>query len=282
MEMNEMLNAENLDALTPDSLLAICEKLGFQVKPLMWNGEPTNRSIISRGETFITVVSDRYKLVPNEVAEAFGEEVAKRTGAIPFLRYSDDDGHSIINSYLMPEVVADNVSSRVGFFITNSIDERMSFRIKSFLKWDDKVIYLGSLISGVVRKHTKNIDVEMADVTAVANEAVMKAKMFAQNLESWKNIDVTTGAGIGLVEKIRISLLPNIYRPPYLLKATKRVKEEQIPKTPANLSLFGMYMDLIKCINNAPTGKLSENVKVNYFNMVHKALSDAIEGKIRG
>jgi hypothetical protein len=120
----------------------------------------------------------------------------------------------------------------------------------------------------------------MSDITTIANEAVAKAREFGVKLNSWKDISVSEGVGIGLLEKVRVSNLPNIYRPPYLLKATKRVKENEIPKTPENLSLFGMYMDLINTINNSPTGRLSEKVKVNYFNMIHKALDDVIVGKV--
>jgi hypothetical protein len=85
-----------------------------------------------------------------------------------------------------------------------------------------------------------------------------------------------SGKGIGLMEKIRVSLIPGVYRPAYLLKPTKRVKENEIPPPPANLSLFRMYMDIIHTLNNPPTGRLSENTKINYFNMLHKAISEVI------
>jgi hypothetical protein len=263
------IDLENID------LEKICTSLGFEITPYKFRGRDiTNLMEISRNDKFITIVSNRYKLLPNEFAELIGEDVASRVGAKLVNRIAD--GNMLILTYLLDEFQINNSKAQAGFFITNSIDERMSFRIKSFLWYENEVIYLGSLVSGVIRRHTKNIDIDMDNVVSTAREAVTTAEKFAKQIPDWSQISVVSGKGIGLMEKIRVSLIPGVYRPAYLLKPTKRVKENEIPPPPANLSLFRMYMDIIHTLNNPPTGRLSENTKINYFNMLHKAISEVI------
>ena len=265
MEMGD-IDLGNMD------LEKVCTNLGFQVTPYKFRGRYTTNLVeISRNDSFITIVSNRYKLLPNEVALAIGEEISSQIGAKRVSTIEDDN--SIIIHYLQDELTTESGKIiRAGFYITNSVDERMSFRIKSFLIYNKEVIYLGTLISGVVRRHTKNIDIDMEKILEIAKEAVKIASQFALQIDDWSKISVSDGYGIGIMESIRTSLIPNIYRPTYLLKPTKRVKEHEIPSTPNNLSLFRMYMDTIHCINNPPTGKLSEKTRIQYFNMLHKAI----------
>lgn len=264
------IDVENIDLET------VCTNLGFEVNPYLFKGrDRTNLLEISRNDRFICMVSNRYKLVPNEVVKAIAEDVAETVGAEMIDIYEEDE--NLIVHYLLDEFELSNgTKARAGFYVTNSVGGGMSFRIKSFLMYDDKIIYLGTLISGIVRKHTTNIDIDMQKVIGTANDAIARAVAFAWNLDDWKHISVKYGKGIGLIEKIRVSNLPNVYRPSYLLKPTTRVKESQIPDTPPGLTLFGMYMDLIHAINYPPTGRLSEKTKINYFNMVHKALEEAM------
>jgi hypothetical protein len=265
------IDVENID------LQMICDNLGFEVNPHHFRGRKTNFMEISRNDRFITIVSNRYKLVPNEVALTIADDVADRVNAKRIGHYNDDQGDNIIVQYLLDEFeTARGVKARAGFYVTNSVGGFMSFRIKSFLLYDNKIIYLGSLISGIVRRHTKNIDIDMDGIVETAREAVETAKKFAYTIDTWRRISVAEGSGIGLVENIRVSNIPNVYRPTYLLKPTKRVNESEIPSTPPYLSLFQMYMDIVHSINNPPTDRLSEKGKITYFNMLHKALEEEI------
>jgi len=264
------IDVENID------LEYICDKLGFEMSPHHFRGEKTNFMEISRNDRFITMVTNRYKLVPNEVAEAIADEVAEKMGAKKIGHYEDGED-SIIIHYLLDEFeTARGSKARAGFYVTNSVGGFMSFRVKSFLLYEDKIIYLGSLISGIVRRHTKNIDIDMDSIVQIAKDAVEMAKKFAYTIDTWRRLSVSEGDGIGILEKIRVSLIPNVYRPTYLLKPTKRVKESDIPPTPSQLTLFEMYMDIVYAINNPPTGRLSEKGCITYFNMLHKALEGEI------
>lgn len=267
------IDVENLD------LGMVCDSLGFEVTPYKYKGrDDTNLVEISRNDKFITIVGKGYKLLPNEVAEAIGKELATRVGAEMVGHYGATEGceNSMIAHYLLDEFEMNGTKARAGFYITNSIDEKMSFRVKSFLKYEDEIIYLGHLVSGIIRKHTKNLEIDMNDIVETAKKSVDKAVEFAWDIMNWKSISVSVGKGIGIVERIRVSGIPNVYRPAYLLKPTKRVKENEIPNTPFGLSLFDMYMDIVFAINHSPVGKLSEKGRILYFNMLHKSLGEIV------
>jgi len=258
-------------------LESTCKNLGFEITPYKFRGrDDTNLLEISRDGKFICMVTERYKLIPNEIVLEIAENIATMTGAEKTDIY-EEDGNIIIQYLLDAFELPGGTMARAGFYVTNSVGGGMSFRIKSFLMYEDKIIYLGTLVSGIVRKHTKNIDIDMKKIMDTATDAIARAVKFAWNMDEWKNISVKYGKGIGLLEKVRVSKLPNVYRPSYLLKPTKRVKESDIPDTPDELTLFGMYMDLIHTINHPPTGRLSEKTKIDYFNMIHKSLEEAMD-----
>ena len=182
-----------------------------------------------------------------------------------------------IERYLVDDPVIDGDSETMaGYYVTNSIDGSISFRIRSLLYYRNSYIYIGLSVGGITRKHTKNMKVDVDGIVDLAVDSVENARKFAQTIEGWKCISVTEGEGIRLMEKIRATNIPNIYRPVYLFKPTKRVPEEDIPAPEDGLSLYEMYMHLVHTINDPPTGRLSEVQQLHYFQIIHRALVEVI------
>jgi len=269
----------------------VYRELGFDVIPVPHNGIDTKFRKITRNGRFITIVTSSYFLIPNEIVDDIVTEIVnKTTRDIVLVRSHNTDDrllqHYIVDHEMFAQMqggIGPDKDIHLGFTVTNSVDGSLSRGIRAYLIKTG----VGSILfptwrrSNIVtysKKHTKKNQITFEDFEFGIANAIDMARTIVDSMEAWTKIDVTSGAGLGVLETVRHSLLPNVYRPQYLFKPGKRVPEETIPVVPEGTSLWSMYNDIVALFNSPRTASsLDERTRMNYYDMLHTAIIRGME-----
>lgn len=214
----------------------------------------TERLAIMRNGEFLEMVSDDYKLVPNEEVVHAGNEIADRLGAVPFDEFGGDwfvrlDDHVFMDSearrshalYAWDDPVdlgyGDEV--QIGFALHNSIDRSMGLQVGLFtfrhacanmvtmavngegMNFDQRDVLKHSS-----RKHTHGL--EMDNLRAWIEEVVSFGPAVLDTYRDWQNerLSIHDAARLSaLVEQSRLSRRNDV--PGWLKDATETVEEQR-------------------------------------------------------
>lgn len=230
---------------------------GLEMVPVEYNGEDTGRRLLLRDGDFLKVVSDRYKILPNERAAGAAEKAAERLGAVPFEEFSgdwyiplddhifqDDDGRRVHALYAWDDPV--DVSApdepedtiQFGFAVHNSIDTSLGFQVSLFtfrhacanmthmglngrgMDFDDREVVAHSS-----RKHTSGLDVDIDALVERIENTMLLAETVEEKYRAWRDEFVTVRQAKELAERFPKKDLPEWIRD--ALEAIERAEENE-------------------------------------------------------
>lgn len=206
---------------------------------VMW--EDTGRRLVRRNGQYVSDVSSRFKLVPNERVVAAANKAAKRLGAIPFHEYgdSDDDWYIQLDDHVFQdtkrhrvhalyawddpvEIGDDGDTVQFGFAVHNSIDGSQSFEVGLFSfrhacanmvtmgvngqgqNWDDRDVY-----AHTEKRHTASLDVDVDELAAIIEGVMTFADDVKEGYSKWRQQFITPEQVVSLIDRMPAKDLPD-------------------------------------------------------------------------
>jgi hypothetical protein len=202
--------------------------------------EDTGRRLVRRNGAFVSDVSSRFKLLPNERVVSAANRAARNLGAVPFHEYGDGDDDWYIR--LDKHVFQDNQRHRVhalyawddpvdigggdtvqfGFAVHNSIDGSLSFEIGlfSFRHACANMVTMGvggqgqnfdqrDVIAHTKRAHTSGLDIDVEDLTATIEDVMVFADDVADGYREFRDTLIGEEEVVDLIERLPSTNLPD-------------------------------------------------------------------------
>lgn len=229
------------------------DKWGLEMVPVLHDGEDTGRRIIRRNGEYIAMVSDEYKLLPNERVVEAANEVARELGARPFHQfdgewfvklddhvYQDPERRRVHALYAWDTDYVGDDRMEYGFAVHNSIDSSLAFSVAlfSFRHACANMVHIGtggyrdrmaqnveserSVLTESKHKHTSGLDVEVEQLTALVKGNLTLANSVNETYKQWQReaVDLAT------VEDL-IGRFPNQTYPVWLQEAMEEIDGER-------------------------------------------------------
>jgi len=212
----EAVGSAVLDAGEPEQQYP---KWGLESVPILCDDEDTGHRLIRRNGDTLAVVSDDYKLLPNERCVAAANEVARNLGAEPFHEFDgewfielddhvfqDPDGRRVHALYAWndPVEVAPGDEVQMGFGVHNSIDGSLGFStgLFSFRHACANMVFMGvdpegmnfddrDVLAHGSRKHTSGMDVNPDALQARIENVLLFADEVTDAYRAWTEQIVT-------------------------------------------------------------------------------------------
>lgn len=264
------------------------EQYGLEQAKLDWMGEKIPYKAIVKNDNCVAIVSDKYKVLPNEEAVKLADEVATEVGAVPFHEFGgdwftrvdkhvfgDEEGRKVHALYAFDEPVniGGNDTIQLGFGVHNSIDGSMGFSCGAFTFRNAcaNMVFMGSVMRGrayemrfderhtisyVYHRHSKDLVAAKQEIAASMKDVIERGYEILDMYRKWKEVKLNSVIADALEEKI-----PQKYVPEYL-QAKTRVA--QLP------SVWSAYNDITQAIwHNNDTGY---DTKKSLFDTTHTVL----------
>lgn len=202
--------------------------------------EDTGRRLVRRNGEFVSDVSSRFKLVPNERVVAAANQAAKNLGAVPFHQFGDseDDWYIQLDDHVFQDKARHRVHAlyawedpvdlgggdtiQFGFAVHNSIDGSLSFEVGLFSfrhacanmvtmgvggqgqDFDDREVY-----AHTKRSHTKSLDVDVDELSALIENVMVFADDVAEGYSEWREQTLDPLQIKGLIDRLPAKNLPD-------------------------------------------------------------------------
>jgi hypothetical protein len=223
--------------------------------------EDTRRRLVRRNGEFVSDVSSRFKLVPNEKVVAAANNAAKRLGAVPFNEYgdSDDDWYIRLDKHVFQDparhrvhalyawedpvdITGDGDTVQFGFAVHNSIDGSQSFEVGlfSFRHACANMVTMGiggqgqdfdqrEVYAHTKRSHTKSLDVDVDELQAIIEEVITFADDVKEGYREFRETIISEEQIIDLIDRLPAKDLPD------WIDASNRKKDERDGRSVAEL-----------------------------------------------
>lgn len=249
------MRMDSINFGTPDNTWT---QYGLSELPIVVNTHDTAKKAIMRNGELITIVSDRYQLLPNEEAVKVAEKVAAAAGLVPFDQFTGDwickfHGKDHITTYgdknakvhamyaLNEPYYVGGDKMYMGIGIHNSIDGSKAFGVGAFTfraACSNMVIVAGKknwsfyhgaadhakTLEYVQKRHTKGLDPREAKLSITIAEVVDYAKGIKAAYDDMAVTKVTEK----LLEKIKASRIPKKVLPEWVTAEEINVEEKTI------------------------------------------------------
>lgn len=212
----EALGATEMEAGEPEQTW---DDYCIELVPIEINGQDTGKRAIMRNGNFLSMVSEQYRLLPNERAVGVADMVADDLGAVPFHEFDgdwyiqlddhvfqDEEGRRAHALYAWDDPVDLGYGDEVqlGFAVHNSIDASMSFRVGlfTFRHACANMVFMGvdrsgmgfderNVLQHMEQRHTAGLDIE--NLKAVIQDTVQFGPDVIEAYRSWMDstIDAT-------------------------------------------------------------------------------------------
>jgi hypothetical protein len=229
------------------------DKWGLEMVPVEHDGTDTGRRIIRRNGDYVAMVSEEYKLLPNERVVEAANEVARDLGARPFHQFDGDwfvqlDDHvyqdpqrtRVHALYAWDTGYVDDERMEYGFAVHNSIDSSLSFSVAlfSFRHACANMVHIGtggyrdrmaqnveqerSVLTESTHKHTSGLEVEVDELATLVKGNLTLANSVNQTYKQWQRETVD----LDLVDDL-LGRFPNQTYPDWLQEAMEGLDEER-------------------------------------------------------
>lgn len=272
-------------------------KYGLAEYPINFNGAKTSNKAITQNGNLITIVSDKYVLLPNEEAQAQADAIAKAAGLVPFDKFNGknlkltirgNDGNAVFfgpNNARMhvmyaieKEFTVNGEQMWMGVGIKNSIDGSKAFGadIFSFRSACSNMVMIASagargwsfgitrqkMLEQVYKRHTKCLDPQTFKLKLVLAQVMDRANGIIAAYEEMAAQKVEED----LIKKIQKVNLPKKFLPDYIQQ--EESKDLIVPS--ASVTEWEFYNDITEAIwhNEAST----MDSKIGQYNELHKAM----------
>lgn len=270
-------------------------KYGLTENPIIVNDGDTSKKAIMRKGQLISIVSDRYQLLPNEEAVKVAEKVTKAAGLVPFDKFTGDwicrfgEKNHITeygtNKAKIHAMYAINRPYEVqgekmymGVAIHNSIDGSRAFGCGAFTfrqACSNMVIVSGrknwsfyysqqdhaKTLEYVQKRHTKGLDPTQPKLSLVIAQVVDYANGIIAAYEKMAETLVTEK----LIKAITDSRIPKKALPDYLTTDAEQLKLAENP-----ISEWELYNDITQNVwHNPETGF---GTKERIYNRLHAVM----------
>ena len=253
---------------------------GLQEQFLAHNGEKVPYKAIVRHKQLLSIVSSRYKLLPNEVVIETSDEVARLVNAERFDRLAtavgasgssgiffsgkkDTQAHAF---YARQQDIdlGDGDIIRVGFAVHNSIDASLGLSMSVFT-WrytcsNLAVINIGDVLSHSYQRHTSGLTINKERLKQTMLKALEASALIIKEYQRLKEEQLT----IEQAKKL-VAALPKKYLPDYI-----KVGDNDKVELLATPQLWETYNDL--------TGAIWHNDKTEFeskrflYDKLHQAI----------
>lgn len=240
----------------------------IELVPIMANGRDTGQRAIMRNGEFLSMVSEQYRLLPNEHAVSVADEIADDLGAVPFNEFGGDwyikldehvfqdpEGRRAHALYAWDDPVdlsGNGETVQLGFAVHNSIDASMGFRVGlfTFRHACANMVFMGINRSGMgfdqrdvvefaEQRHTMGLDVE--NLRAFIEDTIQFGPTVIDAYQRWMGEELTTDRAMGLLEQARKGYLSRRYDLPEWLSEAYDVIEETEERARENEQLAEQF-----------------------------------------
>jgi hypothetical protein len=227
------------------------DEYGIQTVPVITgDGKDTGRRFIFKDGNFLTDVSSRYNLLPNERALEVADSIAEDLGAEPFDQFdgdwyceldehaiTDDEGRRLHAMYSWSEDTVEGDEMNYGFIVHNSIDATLGFSVGlfSFRHACSNMVWMGAgqqasgmsfddreLLQNYYHRHTEGLETDKTELKALIRETVGVIPNIHDTYEEWTKTSVT-------VDEIKVlrDRLPHDDLPEWTQDAIDLLKEKR-------------------------------------------------------
>jgi hypothetical protein len=264
---------------------------GIQQSPILFNGAKTHYKAVIRNNEIVSIVSEAYKLLPNEEAVKLANEAAAMAGLVPFHEFSgewfvrmdrhvilDRDGRRVHALYAIDKSFdVGGEKMHLGVGVHNSIDGSTGFGcgIFTFRHACANMVWAGmrgyeqafderKTIEYIYKRHTKGLETFMGGLKTAILTVMDKANIILETYQQLAETEVTRE----FLNKLRRSRLPNKVLPNYI------VKPEESTVNPADLTQWQVYNDITAAIwHNAKSGLKTKDFQ---FKTLHAIILPSI------
>jgi len=202
--------------------------------------EDTGRRLVRRNGAFVSDVSSRFKLLPNERVVSAANRAARNLGAVPFHEFGDgdDDWYIRLDKHVFqdpqrhrvhalyawddPVDIGGGDTVQFGFAVHNSIDGSLSFEVGlfSFRHACANMVTMGvggqgqnfdqrEVIAHTKRAHTSGLDINVEDLTATVEDVMVFADDVASGYREFRDTLIGEEAVVDLIERLPANNLPD-------------------------------------------------------------------------
>ena len=263
----EMLGATDFVAGEPEQTW---DDYCIELVPVEANGRDTGKRAIMRNGEFLSMVSEQYRLLPNEHAVSVADGIADELGAVPFSDFGGDwyikldehvfqdpEGRRAHALYAWDDPVdltGNGEEIQLGFAVHNSIDASMGFRVGlfTFRHACANMVFMGidrsgmsfdqrDVINFAEQRHTMGLDVD--NLRAFIEDTIQFGPMVIDAYQSWVDEDLTSVHAMRLLEQARDGYLSRRYDLPTWLQDAYEQIEEADQRARENETLNGVHQN---------------------------------------
>ena len=279
---------DNISFNEPDTTW---DQYNLREYPINVNGENTNQKAIIKNGELISIVSDKYMLLPNEEALNQANQIAKQSGLVPFNKFSKlnlkvvgGDEHAVLYGphnarmhamyAIEKEYQVNGEDMYVGVGIRNSIDGTKAFGVDLFsfrsacsnmdiiARGGQRGWTLGiartKMLDTIYKRHTSGLDPKTFKYKELLANVMDRANAI---IEAYEQMAIEK-ATKELLDNIKESRLPNKVLPDY-------ITEESV-QAPENLTQWNLYNDITANIWH--NQKAAMTSKLFAFGQLHKVI----------
>lgn len=248
------------------------QQYGIEQSPILFNGAKTAYKAVIRNGEIVSIVSNQYRLLPNEEAVKLADQAASLAGLVPFHEFSGDwfvrmdshviqdrDGRRVHALYAIDKSFDVNGEKmHLGVGVHNSIDGSTGFGCGIFtfrhacanmvwagMKGYEQAFDERQTIEYLYKRHTKGLETFMGGLKNAIVTVMDKANIILETYQQLAETAVTQE----FLEKLRKSRLPDKVLPDYI------AKPEESTVNPVSLTQWQVYNDITAAIwHNAKSG----------------------------
>jgi hypothetical protein len=265
---------------------------GLQEQFLLHNGKDVPFKAIVQKSQLMTIVGDKYKLLPNEEMFLAADEIAKLVGAVPFHEFKGKwytpvekhtfltgdklgQGHALY-AFDKPYDLGKGDTIQLGFAVHNSIDGSLGLSMSTFtfrhacanmvligvkgrgMHFDDRHV-----LNYVTRRHTKNLSTDNLKESML--KVIEQGRSIIDEYKRLMKEDLTLAQAKEIIKAV-----PKKYVPEYISIDKEHKDKVTLVRAP---TMWEVYNDLTAGIwHNDDTGYTSKRAM---FNSLHKAVKVA-------
>jgi len=216
-----------------------------------WGGKSTGEKMIVKNGELVRTVSSSYVLLPNEVVREVIDSLAAEFGATKVTE--SEDGWKLYILYdFQEEYTVDDASIRLGFYIQNSVDGKLSLaaNVQNLVmdpkKGSARIMFPARMtaisptrVIGVYKKRHKVGELER-DVEAIKKEIsslIVRSRESIPLYKFWKTVVLDKDDVDYLVKHI-----PAVYLPQYIKAMSKGITLGEV------VSLWDVIIDIAKAL----------------------------------